>query len=71
VYFKMFYFCLCQLCGIESGMERYELIQMVGIEWHVFSESSESHLFMGKVHTVNVGWFGGSMSKNNTGCVSG
>jgi hypothetical protein len=41
----------CFVGGIESGMWCYELIQMVGIEWHVFSEPRESDIFMAKLQT--------------------
>jgi hypothetical protein len=66
----MFCWWLCELCGIASGMWRYELIQMVGIEWHVFSELRGSDVFIEKDHTVIVGWFVVSMWKNSTGSVS-
>jgi hypothetical protein len=35
-YFHMFGCCLCDLCSIQNGIGRYELIQMVDIELQVF-----------------------------------
>jgi hypothetical protein len=49
--FVMFCFCVCQLCSIESGMGRYELIQMVVSSGTCFSEPRASDLFMAKVQT--------------------
>jgi hypothetical protein len=44
----MFCCCLCQLCSIQNRMGRYELIQMVDREWHVFQWTKGVQTFYGK-----------------------
>jgi hypothetical protein len=63
----MFCWWLCELCGIESGMWRYELIQMVGIEWHVFSEPRGSDILWQRSTPLFWDGSGGACGKISTG----
>jgi hypothetical protein len=38
----------CQLCSIQNGISRYELIQMVDIKWHMFQWAKGIQPFYGK-----------------------
>jgi hypothetical protein len=46
--FTCFVAAFCELCSIQNGMGRYELIQMVDIEWHVFQWTKIVQTFYGK-----------------------
>ena len=65
----MFGCCLCYLYGIQNWIGRYELIQMVDIEWHVFQWTEGFQRFYVRSTPVIVDcWSAGRMWKNIKWC---